>query len=1389
MVVINDILNDIANSAKQVKINQILSSAGPIQVIDQVRLNTERKRLTDSLAKVTKRRDINIVKARINQITAAMTDPRFKKVYHIFQTESTPIERLEIRKIKPQNIEADAREIYNPITLNYIKNSTRNRRRVEEQIKKHNKDILDKIEEVEARKNMLNVKAHLEMPVIGNDAKILCMKGKYIASITVKYSIFTNKDSEMNHKYIGTNAEDVCYELMLEKPKSRYLIADELVTNFFKFSRKGGKSNDIKNINNNEVVNLHDTGFDNISYDNLQINKWVENSFRQVLMKGKNLGYSLLNDTAIINEHTEGRCVPEFIYYECRKQNYLKRITLKQIISELDDIKQAIFCEDWNNQTELKEKDRANFMNRVGYDCRMIVEWAKLYKNISVHCIEPLFSEFLKHVPANKTSLNLCFILNNNHCYPITNPDIKHDIFYKHRIDMNKIKFKLNDYNGIYMDESQLNNFDNITESTRNKGLIYCGVNTLKNIVSKIITETNLIDGALSMSGEGNICKIIGYKHPNNGAIFVASPNYGDINDTCNKLNTFYKTRFFDFKNQSWAKLGKDMLNFGWITPTPSVYSKKYLDVLNDYKISPYNTKIYEETHGDFETYDISRCYTKILLDNKENYPIFYLNDPEPYNGEDIQCGEYYVNRIFYLGGGTIKQRNGFYSSNLINYCLENKYITKQDITAKIVARFSIKNDYFKQLIETIYKIFPYSHPACKNLVNHLLGTFGIVDKKFINGCLTTSFDVACAIKMKEENDTTRVNIYNHENTVYFVRKYEEQKELQGHKPIWRHIIAGSIIELDKLYKKVVNKDTVILGYYTDSIKGYNFNKIEQVKNKYIGCILPENKKNIYGTYINDITENKQFKVENVEAWKTYNESEDLDFNKIVEMIKLSSCLVNGCAGSGKTELIKNIVDDKTLTLSFTNKASHDVLKSRGVEAQTIDSYFFKNAGDLPYYKLIKDGYNRIVIDEISMLGLEKFKILHKIKSMYPNFIINLFGDFNQCAAVDDININLLSENFVKDLTGGVQYVLKYKGTRYDMETYKQLEQFNDTGYMPDSWKHKTIKTGLYVNICKTTKISNNTRDRINEQCFKEFSKGKKTVAIDGIKWCVYMPIFARLNNRKYEIYNSQKYHIKSINNEFVILKEKEDKINIAEFIKIFSYGFCDSCFRYQGDTVNVDYNIYDVAIMSRNELYTSLSRCTDINNVHFQYTNKQFEQTKPTINTVLLNENNVLKIKTGYIYKIEFTSKNVYIGSTTRSIEQRFKEHKERPVSKQMKLLFENEQANITVVETVNYTNENYLLELEKKHIKSYNHLGEMLINVNHREDEEQLTYEPFNAVNVVEDTTTKYKILDNKEGVLRINHHNTNKLFKYGRGKYDIAIAKAIQYRLTLLQHDYDF
>ena len=41
--------------------------------------------------------------------------------------------------------------------------------------------------------------------------------------------------------------------------------------------------------------------------------------------------------------------------------------------------------------------------------------------------------------------------------------------------------------------------------------------------------------------------------------------------------------------------------------------------------------------------------------------------------------------------------------------------------------------------------------------------------------------------------------------------------------------VEARIIELDKMYKKVANPNTIVLGYYTDSIKGINFNKIDKV--------------------------------------------------------------------------------------------------------------------------------------------------------------------------------------------------------------------------------------------------------------------------------------------------------------------------------------------------------------------------------------------------------------------------------------------------------------------------------------------------------------------------------------------------------------------------------
>lgn len=1463
-----------------------------------------------------------------------------KRKFSITKKILNPVERLKLQLIKLEQPENDDVFIYNPITYKNISNTASNRKRIKAQVEKYNAKVNDKIEIVQLQRAYAPIGTfHLKMPVEGDpkDDNVIIPKGKYYMSMDLTYDIIGKdgktvmdddyKESLVRKIVVEKNNKSLVREIVVEKNNiTRYKIADEVAWLFFNKDDRKKKTREKEiTVNDDGSIAIYQSGFNNVRYSNLQLDKNKDTQGLETIpMRGKNLGYSLLGDTSIINENVEGCCVPEFIYYECQQQKYRERLTQADVIDELNDVRQAVIEEDWtilanqyindkefatptlDKQRIMSRESEASYMarrkneyfdmkNRNGYDSRMVVLWAKQRKDVSVHCIDPMYKEFIKHI-AEHPRLTLCFILNNEHCYPILNPDIKKDIFSMHRIDMNKIKFKVNDYdNGTVMTKQDLELCNSITEYTRDKKLVFYQANSLKDVVSTVIKETQMIDGAIMMNGAGNTSTITGYKHPTTGTLFIASPYYSDIRNTCIKLNEHYKTSHFAFTNQTWAQLGKQLLNFGWIYPTESVYSAKYLDILEEYKISPYNTKMFEETKGDFQTYDISRSYTKVVMTNKEDYAIFYLNDPEPYNGEKIEAGEYYVNKMIKLGGGTILQRNGFYPSNFINYCLENGYITKKDITAKNKARFSLRADYFKEFVETIYKIFPYSHPACKQLINHLLGTFGIVEKKFQQGCMTTSFDVACAIKLKEENDTTRVSIYNHENQVYFVRKFEQHKETSGHKPIWRHIIAGSIIELDKLYKKLATPETQVLGYYTDSIKGINFKKIEleyntyevehkesaydesfqfdenqpvpgeeevfktahekleeyckgldtngehlraekirkqqlnnkpevvlksktiqrklkqfrmdyfmmhrptkqiivmetrKVIKKYIGCILPEQKTNIYGTYIHDIKENKPFIVEGKQSWITHKEGEnDISFDNIVDIVRDKSCMVNGCAGAGKTEVIKRIVDSHTLTLAFTNKASRDVLNSRGVEAQTIDSYFFKDAGDLPLRKLKKDGITRIVIDEVSMLGLEKFKLLHKIKTMYPEIIVNLFGDFSQCPAVDDIVMDLANENFIKNLCGGVQCILKYKGTRYDMATYEQLEEFNKTGCMPKAWINKAINPNLFTNICKTTRIRKNTRDEVNEACFKVFSVGKAKKIIqlkESVReYCIGMPVFAMMNNRELEIYNSQRFKIEAFTSDGVKLEGKDAIVPNKIFGMVFGYGFCDSVYRYQGDAICEEYNIYDVEIMSRNELYTALSRCKNINQVSFTYTTKYFKPVQPTTDIVKTLEKHTRTLKTGFIYKIDFSDERVYIGMTSRTIEERMQEHREFPVSKKMREALASEPGQISVLVQTTYTCEEQLHKIEKKYIKQHNHLGEKLLNTNDRKEEEQLTYKPFNSVAVRKDNN-RYVIHDNKNGVLRIYHNDTQKNFKYGKATFAKAMANAVAYRVQLLRRD---
>lgn len=83
---------------------------------------------------------------------------------------------------------------------------------------------------------------------------------------------------------------------------------------------------------------------------------------------------------------------------------------------------------------------------------------------------------------------------------------------------------------------------------------------------------------------------------------------------------------------------------------------------------------------------------------------------------------------------------------------------------------------------------------------------------------------------------------------------------------------------------------------------------------------------------------------------------------------------------------------------------------------------------------------------------------------------------------------------------------------------------------------------------------------------------------------------------------------------------------------------------------------------MNINEIYTSLSRCKDINKVHFKYTEKTFMKYAYRDQIELEMKSNMLedkKYKNDKIYKIMYKDdsdkKLLYVGKTIQTIKKRF--------------------------------------------------------------------------------------------------------------------------------------
>lgn len=279
---------------------------------------------------------------------------------------------------------------------------------------------------------------------------------------------------------------------------------------------------------------------------------------------------------------------------------------------------------------------------------------------------------------------------------------------------------------------------------------------------------------------------------------------------------------------------------------------------------------------------------------------------------------------------------------------------------------------------------------------------------------------------------------------------------------------------------------------------------------------------------------------------------------------------------------------------------------------------------------------------------------------------------------------------------------------------------------------------------------------------------------------------------RNIEVGNTKIFNSEIIDSKYYekIIKE------FPKYIKMFEPCYAATVYKYQGKTIRSKYNIFDVEDMSFKELYTALSRATNIDDIYFDY-DKVCKKIFDDDRNCLVEDTLLKNAKQGIIYELcTDEGKMFYVGQTIKKLEDRYKEHlewKKGPINR----CLNGEKKykwNINILMDIYYFNENELDRLEKKYIVGYKKDGYINVNI-------QLQPKKINAINneiemkrnELHEKAEKLLPIKIMEDRYRINYTiNGEKKAKWCRFSKRTSKAEALQkitqIRCELLKELYD-
>jgi 5-methylcytosine-specific restriction enzyme A len=601
-------------------------------------------------------------------------------------------------------------------------------------------------------------------------------------------------------------------------------------------------------------------------------------------------------------------------------------------------------------------------------------------------------------------------------------------------------------------------------------------------------------------------------------------------------------------------------------------------------------------------TIDINKCRRNILLNHKHDYCIFnVMDEPEEYKKTKIIEGLYYIETDSYFP----LRGNGWYYHSLVQYCLDNNIITKNNIKYVIYSSSTVKHDYYNGFInycndhilnyDQIQEYYntrtdeninfegaPQEDETCINLnddgeyekiyvvknkcvlsdykkscINSMIGGFKPNTQKKVNWRsvhVTESKIEALQYSLQYEGSFMSSFVSN--NKLFFhVFAPSKTTNIETERPLYDQIVQQEAMELHRLKTLVESKGGVVTDINTDAIT----------------CTFPDDK------FPFDLIDEKNLdyywdELKTVPKYKLEPNAKRVKYPKLVHYMRFDNYtlhtepweitqdvpdnnfepLINKILDSNKSWLIngppgagKTTLINKIKEYLTNNNKVYKCLAPTNLAALLIDgTTVHKFACKLKKLtKFMENQLDYIFVDEVSMLHSNFYKILMIIKQL-KNCNIIVSGDFNQLDVIGDLHkYDYKNSSILKELCDHNN--INLQTCRRSNDKLFNLIQFDNINNLtPDDFK-SDLKIDNDINICWT----NNTRKKINSKYMDAAYKKAKTSNYITLKKLEYDDNSqdVTLVNKTPLIAKVNNGNLKLINNERYIIK-KVDK-NTKEIV------------------------------------------------------------------------------------------------------------------------------------------------------------------------------------------------------------------------------------------------